>query len=237
MDSKYKFFVFETGIPTNLTKGAIYITHYGEDYVNIFRSLSQYEKNVELIEETEDKKNIFIDRGLYTSSVDFRIKNPTLPRDSVFIQTDMSIKNILKEIKNDEKLGTYDIFSGKEVLNTTFKEKSDIEKNIKIFYHVMLQYMSAGYHKSKNTRKIPDWCMCFGEPIMKYFIQYFEIPTEAPDIGVVDQFLTTPQYREMITIQMMKFMANYVVNNDILDPLDVETWYDLKLWISIKNKI
>ena len=90
--------------------------------------------------------------------------------------------------------------------------------------------MSAGYHKGENKRKVPDWCLCFGEPIMKYFINYFEIPTEAPDIGVVDQFLTTPQYREMITIQMMKFLANFAVNNDIVDPGNVDSWYDIKLW-------
>ena len=117
------------------------------------------------------------------------------------------------------------------------KENDDVVKHIKIFYYVLLQYMSAGYHKGQNTRKIPDWCICFGEPIMKYFIHYFEIPTEAPDIGVVDQFLTTPQYREMITIQMMKFMANYVINNNMIDPADVESWYDMRLWMSVKNKI
>ena len=237
MDVKYKFFVFETGVPMNLTKGAIYITPYGEDYVNIFRSITQYEKNIGKIEETEENKNVFIDRGMYTSSVDFRIKNPTMPRESIFIQTDNSIKDILNMIKRKEDLQLYDIFSGKERIMIEPNENEDIDKNIKIFYYVMLQFMSAGYHKRQNTRKIPDWCLCFAEPIMKYFIHYFEIPTEAPDIGVIDQFLTTPQYREMITIQMMKFMANYSVNNDIIDPSDVDSWYEVKLWLSMKNKI
>lgn len=237
MDTKYRIFVFETGVPMNLTKGTIYITPYGEDYVNIFRSLSQYEKNVEKIEETEDMKNIFIDRGMYSSSVDFRIKNPTMPRDSVFVQTNQSVPVILNKIKYEEDLQLYDIFSGKQRGPIEPNENDDIDKNIKIFYYVMLQYMNAGYHKGQNKSKIPDWCICFGEPIMKYFIHYFEISTEAPDIGVVDQFLTTPQYREMITIQMMKFMANYVVNNELVDTEDVESWYDIKLWMSIKNKI
>ena len=236
MDLKYNFFVFETEVPMNLTKGTIYITPYGEDYVNIFRSISQYEKNVGIIEETENVKNVFIDRGVYTSSVDFRIKNPTLPRDSVFIQTQQNIKDIMNMLKYNEDLGTYDIFSGKERVMIEPNENEDIDKNIKIFYYVMLQYMSAGYHKGQNKRKVPDWCVCFSEPIMKYFIHYFEILTEAPDIGVVDQFLTTPQFREMITIQMMKFMANYAVNNNIVEPSNVDSWYEVKLWLSIKNK-
>ena len=236
MDSKYNFFVFETSVPMNLTKGAIYITPYGEDYVNIFRSITQYEKNVGEIIETEDNKNIFIDRGVYSSAIDFRIKNPTLPRESIFIQTDISVRDIYNKIKYNESLGMYDVFSGKETISINESDYEDLYKNIKILYYIMLQYMSAGYHKGQNKRKVPDWCLCFGEPIMKYFINYFEIPTEAPDIGVVDQFLTTPQYREMITIQMMKFLANFAVNNDIVDPGNVDSWYDIKLWLTIKNK-
>lgn len=237
MDTKIKFFIFETTVPMNLSKGAIYITPYGEDYVNIFRSIKQYEKNVEKIEDTEDTTNVFIDRGVYTSSIDFRIKNPTLPRNAVFIQSGSSIQNLLKKIENKEELYSYDIFSGKNKGILKPSDLEDLEKNIKIFYYVMLQFMSAGYHKGQNNRKVPDWCVCFNEPVMKYFIHYFEIPTEAPDIGVVDQFLTTPQFREMITFQMMKFMANYVVNNNIIDPSDVESWHDIKIWMSIKNKI
>lgn len=236
MDTKYNFFIFETMVPMNLTKGAIYITPYGEDYVNIFRSITQYEKNIGKIEETDDNKNVFVDRGIYSSSIDFRIKNPELPRESIFIQTDKTVPSILNKIKYGE-IDTYDVFSGKSILDLDSQDSEDMKQNVKIFFYIMLQYMSAGYHKGKNIRKIPDWCICFSEPIMKYFIHYFEIETEAPDIGVVDQFLTTPQFREMITIQMMKFMANYVVNNDIIEPSDVDSWYDVKLWLTIKNKL
>ena len=129
MDSKYNFFVFETSVPMNLTKGAIYITPYGEDYVNIFRSITQYEKNVGEIIETEDNKNIFIDRGVYSSAIDFRIKNPTLPRESIFIQTDISVRDIYNKIKYNESLGMYDVFSGKETLSLNESDYEDLYKN------------------------------------------------------------------------------------------------------------
>ena len=235
MATKYNFFVFETSVPMNLVKGAIYITPYGEDYVNIFRSISQYEKTIGDIEETDESRNIFVDRGVYTSSVDFRIKNPTLPRDSIFIQSQEPIPNILIRMKKGD-IKPYDFFSGKSTEGLNRSDLNDVQNNIKIVFYVMLQYMTAGYHKGKNIRKIPDWCVCFSEPVMKYFIHYFEIPTEAPDIDVVDQFLTTPQFREMITMQLLKFMANYSVNNKIIDPSDVESWYDAKLWLAVKNK-
>jgi len=236
MSVNYNFFIFETVVPIVLTKGAIYITSYGEDYVNIFRSIGQYEKNIGKIEETDENKNIFVDRGVYTSSVDFRIKNPYLPRESIFIQSSKSVMNIIQNIKANN-ITSYDIFSGKNIQNLQENEIEDIQKNIKIFYYVMMQYMSAGYHKRENKRKIPDWCLCFGEPIMKYFIEYFDIRTEAPDINIVDQFLTNPQFREMITVQMMKFMANYIINNNIINPTDVNDWYDMKMWLTVKNKI
>lgn len=237
MDTKYNFFVFVSGVPMNITKGVVYITPYGEDYINIFRSITQYKKTIGDIEESDENKNIFIDRGVYSSSLDFRIKNPTLPRESIFIQTDESVAKILNKLKNNEEIEKYDIFSAKDTTDLEENELTDLKQNMKIFYYIMLQYMSAGYHKGQNKRKIPDWCLCFSEPIMKYFLHYFEILTESPDINVVDQFLTTPQYREMITLQMMKFMANYLVNNKIIDPNAVDTWYNVELWLSIKNNI
>lgn len=236
MDPKYNIFVFDTVVPMTISKGVIYITPYGEDYVNIFRSIQQYEENTGDIEESEDVKNVFVDRGIYTSAVDFRVNNPTLPRESLFIKSDLSIVKILKSIKDNRIVNGHDIFSAKSTLGYSDEQVDDIEKHVKIFFYIMLQFMNAGYHKGKNLRKVPDWCLCFSEPIMKYFIHYFEIPTEAPDIGIVDQFLTTPQFREMITIQMMKFMANYVINNEIIEPNKVESWYDIKLWLSIKNE-
>ena len=236
MDTKYNFFVFTNSIPSKTSKGVIYITPFGEDYVSIFRSISQYEENVSKIEENGFNRNIFVARsGTFDSSVEFRISHPFLPRDSIFIKTDDSIAKLIKMVKEDQ-LSTYDIFSGKSIARVDAEDVTTITKEIKILYYVMLQYMSAGYHERKNQKKIPDWCICFSEPIMKYFVEYFEIKTESPDIHIVDQFLTNPQFREMITIQLLKLLSNYVVNNNLIDLKDVKSWYDIGLWLSVKSK-
>ena len=139
-------------------------------------------------------------------------------------------------MKEGDIFGFYDIFSGKHLGELMTDDYLDTKKHIKILFYIMLQYMGAGYHKGLNLRKIPDWCVCFSDPILKYFIKYFDIETESPDISIVDQFLTTPQFREMITIQLMKVMANYVINNQLVDIRDVESWYDIKTWIKMKSK-
>ena len=65
---------------------------------------------------------------------------------------------------------------------------SDLIKNKDSLYHldvfleVLIEFINAGYHEEKNISKIPDWCITFTEPIMEYFIEYFNIETECEDI-------------------------------------------------------
>jgi len=236
MDTKYNFFVFTNTIPSKASKGVIYITPFGENYVNIFRSISQYENTVAKIEENDFNRNIFVARtDTFNSSVEFRISEPTIPRDCIFIRTDDSLMKLIKQVK-DNDIYTYDIFSGKSKEGIDIDDEMEVKKQIKLLFYITLQYMSAGYHERNNKKKIPDWCLCFGEPILRYFIEYFEIKTQSPDIPHEDEFLTNPQFREMMTKQLLKLMANYVVNNKIVDISEVKSWYDIKLWLSIKSK-
>jgi len=228
--------VFTNTIPEKTSKGVIYITPFGEDYVNIFRSISQYETNVAKIEENDFNRNIFVARnGTFKSSIDFRISEPNMPRDSIFVQTDEPLSKLVEKVKENE-MYTYDIFSAKSISKIGVSDANTVSREMKILFYVMLQYMSAGYHERKNKKKIPDWCICFTEPILKYFIEYFEIKTESPDIHIADQFLTNPQFREMITTQLLKVLANYVVNNKMIEIRDVKSWYDISLWLSLKSK-
>lgn len=236
MDTKYNFFVFTNAIPAKTSKGVIYITPFGENYVNIFRSISQYEKTVAKIEENLFNRNIFVARtDTFNSSIEFRISEPTIPRDCIFIRTDDSLIKLIKQVKDDD-IYNYDICSGNSIENLDIEDRMEAKKQIKLLFYITLQYMSAGYHERKNKKKIPDWCLCFGEPILKYFIEYFEIKTQSPDIPLEDEFLTNPQFREMLTKQLLKLLANYVVNNKIIDVGDVKSWYDISLWLSIKSK-
>lgn len=236
MDTKINFFVFTNIIPEKTSKGVIYITPFGEDYVNIFRSISQYESSVAKIEENDLNRNIFVARnGTFNSSVEFRISEPLMPRDSIFIRSDEPLSKLVKKVKENE-LDTYDIFGAKSISKIDISDANTVSREMKILFYVMLQFMSAGYHERKNKKKIPDWCVCFSEPILRYFLEYFEIKTESPDIHVADQFITNPQFREMITTQLLKILANYVVNNKMIEVRDVKSWYDISLWLSLKSK-
>lgn len=236
MDTQLKLFVFSETIPETTKKGVIYIIPSGGNNVNIFKSLSDYQKTVNNIEENDFTRNIFIARGdIYSSSLEFRIMHPTIPRDCIFIKTEESLNSIIKGMEKDD-IVTYDIFSGNDISALDLEEEMAVKKEMKLMFYIMLQFMSAGYHEQKNKKKLPDWCVCFTEPIMKYFIQYFEIKTECEDINIQDQFLTNPQFREMITIQMLKLLSNYVVNNNFIETKEVTSWLSMNLWLSIKSK-
>ncbi len=92
-------------------------------------------------------------------------------------------------------------------------EQDESKYHLNSFLEVLIEFINAGYHEEKNLQKIPDWCVTFTEPIMEYFIEYFEIKTEADDIFLVDQFLTTPEFRKMITELMAKVVSNYKFEN------------------------
>lgn len=92
-------------------------------------------------------------------------------------------------------------------------QEDEFKYHLNSFLEVLIEFINAGYHEEKNLQKIPDWCVTFTEPIMEYFIEYFEIKTEADDIFLVDQFLTTPEFRKMITVLMAKVVSKYKFEN------------------------
>ena len=229
----YKFIIFTDSIPTKAPKDSV-IIFQGGGGSNVYTSMEQYIEQKGDIEEHILHRNVFVARGdTFPSSIDFRISEPNIPRDSIFVKSEETIEDILRDIKKDS-LKTYDIFSGG---NIDGFEKKTIVKQIKILFYITYNYMSAGYHLGKNDRKIPDWCICFSDPILEYFIAYFEIPTESPDITVVDQFLTTPQFRKMVTIQFLKVLSNYSINNHLIDISKVESWENMRMWEGILKKL
>jgi hypothetical protein len=245
MDTEYKFFIFgystlKTTSPNKIPPESIayssrvfinhsIITEPGRAY----KSLSEYTEQNGEIEEHALHRNIFVARGnRFNTSLDFRLSEPSVSRDIIFIKSNETIGDILEGVKNGSLI-PYDIFSGDNIVGF---EKEAIVKQIKILFYVMYTYMAVGYHLEKNDKKIPDWCVCFSEPILKYFIAYFEIPTESPDITIVDQFLTTPQFRKMITMQLLKVLSNYVINNGIVEISEVKSWEDMKMWRSLVKK-
>ena len=231
MDTEWKFFIITDSVPADAPKGAVIIGRGGGS--NVYTSMTEYMVHNGEIEENVLRRNIFVARGdRFSTSLEFRLSEPLAPRDSIFVKSEESLEDILEGVKNGSLI-PYDIFSGDNIAGF---EKEAIVKQIKILFYVMYTYMAVGYHLGKNDKKIPDWCVCFSEPILKYFIAYFEIPTESPDITIVDQFLTTPQFRKMITMQLLKVLSNYVINNGIIEISEVKTWEDMKMWRRLVTK-
>ena len=237
MSTNYQLFVFGKDIPYSTSKGVVYITTKGEASVKIFRSIEQYENSVGKISESENMTNVFVDRDLFSSVVSFRVNLPNLPRGSRFIKSEEHVKTILDKLHKGEKFEEYDIMSGDSIEDLDSDSEKDVKDYMKTFSEVLLNFIEAGYHERQNIKKIPDWMLTFEEPIMKYMISYFEIKTACEDIFLVDQFLTTPQFREMITGIMMRVMAHFFINNEYIDIKDVSSWKDTEMWKSLLIKL
>lgn len=202
-----------------------------------FRSLEEYQKE-NTITESEDSMNLFVDIDRYNNMVEFRVMNPGAPTNSIFVKTD-DVRTTIYEFSRNKLSPSYDILAGQNTDNLSDRDKEQVQVYMASLMYRMLKYMSAGYHKYENVVKIDDWCVCFYDPIMLYFITYFGIHSQSEDISIVDEFLTNSQFRHMITIELMKVSAHFAVNNNLLDVSTVGSWidYDYNNWVRIYEKI
>ena len=174
-----------------------------------------------------DGPKMFVARpDQFRSAVDFRVLHPKKHRESVFV-----LSNNL-DIPSESP---YNIFSGKSTRTLDSQDKEAVSEYRGILYDAMINFLKAGYHREKSLIKISDWCVNFTEPIMQYLLTYFEIETEAEDINIVDQFLSTPQLRKLITEILVEVLAHYSINNEIISNSDVSDWYDVKMWEELKT--
>lgn len=202
-----------------------------------FRSLEEYRKE-NTITESEDSMNLFVDIDRYNNMVEFRVMNPHAPANSIFAKTD-DVHRTIDAFSKNKLPPSYDILAGQNTADLPSRDREQVQVYMASLMYRMLKYMSAGYHKYENIAKIDDWCVCFYDPIMLYFITYFGIHSQSEDISIVDEFLTNAQFRHMITIELMKVSAHHAVNNDLLDVSTVGSWidYDYNNWVRIYEKI
>jgi hypothetical protein len=212
-----------------------------ESYTSIKRYLKENPIEVKSMNdfvEDDEIRHICIDRGMFETGVDFRIEMPYFPRNTVFVKSKLSIERILKDIEEGKSSEIpYDIFSAESIKNLKPKEKKAVKSHMVVLLKALVNFMNAGYHKGLNERKIADWCANFHDPVFVYFFYFFEIKTEIKIIDIRDQFLTTPQFREMITNTIMKFVANFSVNNGLIDPSEVPSWMLFEVWGKIMDSI
>ena len=100
--------------------------------------------------------------------------------------------------------------------------------------------LEAGYLEKKNYKKIDDWIISYEEPILKLIKVYHEITTSNPSIDFEEEYLINPQFREMNLLIIMKVLANFMVNNNIIKLEEVSklgSWEEKEVWKKLRKKV
>ena len=224
-------------------------------------------KNNQNLNFPKDKNVIILDNNLFdfelvdgdifvsyihTCPLDVRLEYYNIPYNSLVIATqDKDLEDVLEEDNYDED---YAIFSGKKMEVAKKDTKIAILKSFKLLVDVMYQMIEAGYLERKNFKKIDDWIPSFEEPILKLFKIYHKIQiidvneptgermigTSNPSFDFEEEFIVNPQFREMLTVMLMKIISNFVIKNDMITSKEVAEmgdWKDQEVWKKLRKKV
>jgi hypothetical protein len=191
-------------------------------------------------EKNYDPEDVFIIFD-YNSPIAARLDYPNIPMTNLVITTtkEKDISKLLKDKKNNFD-NDYNIFSGKKILSTNRAVKKDILLNMKTLVKIMYEMLEAGYMVQENRKKISDWIISFQEPIQKFFLNYHKFETSNNSFTFEEEFMVNSKYRQMILTIILKIMANFIINNDLItidQVSDAGTWLEEKTWMLIREKI
>lgn len=174
---------------------------------------------------------------LHENPLDLRLQEVLIPKNCIVITgRDIDIEDALLN-KFQYESEDYNIFSGEKITeDITYSE--EIFDKMRLLISVLYKMLDAGYLVTENRRKIDDWIITFQEPILDIFIRYHRLETSAPDMSTTDEFLINPEFRKTICIMLMKIIANFIVNNEVVEPKDLEnfdSWENEELWYSLRE--
>ena len=197
---------------------------------------SLYRKDLDLTE-----NDIFVSYE-HSSPLDFRLDNYTIPYNSLVVTTkDIDLKEVLSDENEEENyLEDYRVFSGSKIEAIKKDTKVAIVKSMKLLSDVMYQMLEAGYLEKKNYKKIDDWIISYEEPLLKLLKIYHKITTSNPSIDFEEEYLINPQFREMNLLIIMKVLANFMVNNNIIKLEEVSklgSWEEKEVWKKLRKKV
>ena len=197
---------------------------------------SLYRKDLELKE-----SDIFVSYE-HSSPLDFRLDNYTIPYNALVVTTEnIDLKEVLSDENEEENyLEDYRVFSGDKIEAVRKDTKVAIVKTMKLLSDVMYQMLEAGYLEKKNYKKIDDWIISYEEPLLKLIKVYHEIKTSNPSIDFEEEYLINPQFREMNLLIIMKVLANFMVNNNIISLEEVSklgSWEEKGVWKKLRKKV
>jgi len=203
--------------------------------MNVFGSLNRYLENGNIIDD-----DIFVST-IHETPIDFRIEEFQIPSKNLAVVLKDDFYQILQDKEKFKKMD-YNIFSGKKILTESDKIKERVNfylNGLKLLTH---SFIDAGYFPEgvpeEDQKKIDDWMVTFEDPLQKLFVENVGVETSALDMTVEDEFLINPRFRTGITVYMMKVIANFVVQNNLVKIEEIGMdgdWDDLKVWEELKN--
>ena len=186
-----------------------------------------------------EKEDIFVSYE-HDTPLAFRLQEYQLPRENLAVVT--KEKNLVQVLDLEEYNYNedYDIFYGTKINSIEKKTKIIILESLKLMVDIMYQMLDAGYLENKSTQKIEDWILSFEHPVLKIFKIYHQLETSNDSIDVEEEFLINPQFRHMILIMIMKIMANFIINNEMITAKEVSKigdWNSKETWIDMRKQV
>lgn len=185
--------------------------------------------------------DVFMGYG-YTSPLAIRLKYSQIPSENLVILAES--KKDLQDLIKKEKINfrdDYAIFSGSKINTINKNINEDIIANIKLLSEIAYDMLAAGYLVEENRQKIKDWIISFEEPILKIFVNYHKITTSNDSMNIEDEFMINPQFRKMILVTILKILANFIINNNLISIEEISqlgtNWLEEETWVKIKEKV
>lgn len=204
--------------------------------INHSQESIQFVKTVNDLDDLTEN-DIFVSY-LNESTIEMRLDYFSIPADALCIITKDKDLDLVLENEEYNYEQDYYLFSGQKIKDLELENKKDIIRSMKTLAYVMYQMLDAGYLQEEDNKKIDDWIVSFEEPTLKLLKNYLKFETSNPNMSVEDEFLINPQFRKMILVNIMKILANYIINNDMIKVEEIKgEWLDEKTWYDLDKKL
>lgn len=152
----------------------------------------------------------------------------------------INIEDVMNDYFQAEKtmlVKPYDIYQGDKYVGDNMGEIKEIYL---VMCNFILNYFSAKIDK-KDTRypeaDIPSWCYNTEIPVLKGLIIYYGLFSENEIHKAASEICESAFYRNQIMTYMCQILANFVINNSIIEKEDVKKWMSVKTFRMIKREL
>jgi hypothetical protein len=98
-----------------------------------------------------------------------------------------------------------------------YGDRQDCLRQMVAAAFVAMVYIKAGYDRRENLVDVPGWCLNPETPCLKGAIATYGLISPVPDAIPIHQMVTNSGYRMQIFEVVSKMVANFVINNRMLE--------------------